>query len=148
MAVLGNKNGVNAEILFTKREGSYIYYSFRFFYGKESLFNPSILEWDNVECDEYREDSFIPFLEGVLQTDKPTVWVGPLEGEILVEAVPRRSVDWFEFTFTSDKQLNQETSPSLSELAVRITVEKEELEKFIRNLKAEYMDFWKGKQAQ
>lgn len=175
MAILGNKNGVNAEITFTKKEGSYIYYSFRFFYGRESLFNPSILERDTVRCDEYDGDSFIPFLEGILENDQPASW-WPLEWDIWVEVVPqhldgldatlqnpnvvytspeqkeklkgideRRKAlggklpeDWFDFTFLSNKQLNPEDD---SELAVRITVTREELEAFVDELKKEYKDF-------
>lgn len=150
MAVLGCKNGINIEINFIRYNGGYIDYSFRFLHGTEPLFNPAVMNKDYVDCDEYEDDTLIPFLEKIIDDNQSAIW-HPLEPDLSIEIKMDKTINSYEVIFFIDpiklKSLsgkNKDVYGTGCEPAVRLYIDREILKKFINDLKDDYGKFIKA----
>lgn len=144
MAILGDKEGVHVEITFTQHSVGWMWGEIRLRYGEKSLLNPEILERDYFTFCEPEPDAKmrLPF-EIALKTNESCGWE-PMEPDIAIDIVTDSSKDWFDITLSIDpSQLkNKESLPyGYDKPAVCITLDRNELEKFVKQLNLEYSDY-------
>jgi hypothetical protein len=51
--------------------GGYVNYALKLLCKDKPAFNPEIFPLKSIEFDEYKKDSLIPFIEGVLKNGQP-----------------------------------------------------------------------------
>ena len=144
-------------------------YEFRFLWKGKAIVKDSVFRRDNewtknrsksaFQANEDEEDSFLPILKEVLENNEAVVWC-PLEPDVFVDISPKQGAkrktkeklkkeprklpdDLFTFIVEPDSYRNFKGDGCYNGdgIYLHMTVKRQELERFARDLEREYQEF-------